>query len=87
MQGGSIHRPDELRLEAVAGPSQGATYSSKDGAVMTVGRTRNSTVFYKDPAVSEKHAEFVWEVGSWRLQDMGSSNGTWINGTPLGGTV
>ena len=39
----------------------------------------------KDPAVSEKHAEFSWEGTAWTLRDLGSSNGTAVNGCRLQG--
>ena len=48
-----------------------------------MGRTRKSTLHIKDPAVSEWHAEVRWELGSWMLTDVGSSNGTEVNGARL----
>jgi len=29
------------------------------------------------------HAEFVWDGGSWQVQDLGSRNGTFVNGRKL----
>ena len=51
--------------------------------VATVGRTAGSTVAIRDPGVSEQHAEFSWTAAGWRLRDVGSSNGTTVNGKPL----
>ncbi len=30
--------------------------------------------------VSRRHAELRIETGCWLLRDLGSSNGTWVNG-------
>jgi len=35
------------------------------------------------PAVSRRHAEFTWVSGRLRLRDLGSANGTSVNGVPL----
>ncbi len=33
-----------------------------------------------DDTVSRRHAELRVEDGRWLLRDLGSSNGTWVNG-------
>ena len=33
-----------------------------------------------DDTVSRRHAELRAEDGRWLLRDLGSSNGTWVNG-------
>lgn len=82
MQESVAELPATLTLEVTAGPCEGTSYS-KSGTILTVGRTRASKVHIKDPAVSEKHAEFRWEGSQWTLTDVGSSNGTAINGKKL----
>lgn len=37
-----------------------------------------------DPSVSRRHAEVFMDQGRAFIRDMGSSNGTWVNGTPVG---
>ncbi len=74
--------PAALTLSATAGPCEGTSYS-KAGPLLTVGRTRASKLHIKDSAVSEKHAELRWEGGHWNLTDVGSSNGTAVNGKKL----
>ncbi|KAK9902845.1 hypothetical protein WJX75_008406 [Coccomyxa subellipsoidea] len=74
--------PAALTLTATAGPCEGTTYA-KAGLLLTVGRTRASKLHIKDSAVSEKHAELRWEGGNWNLADVGSSNGTAVNGKKL----
>ena len=50
---------------------------------LTIGRTRTSHVYVKDPAVSQKHGAFVWTAGRWTIVDSGSSNGTSVNGAEV----
>lgn len=71
--------PNVLQLEATAGPCTGAVFS-RPGELLTVGRTSKSKVHIKDAAVSEKHAQLAWDGGEWLLRDVGSSNGTAVNG-------
>jgi hypothetical protein len=41
-------------------------------------------LWIEDPSVSRRHAEIYLEGDAVYLRDLGSSNGTWINGQPLG---
>jgi pSer/pThr/pTyr-binding forkhead associated (FHA) protein len=48
----------------------------------------DSAVRVDDPRVSRRHAEFRRAVeGTWTLTDLGSANGTFVNGAPLKGTI
>jgi pSer/pThr/pTyr-binding forkhead associated (FHA) protein len=38
-----------------------------------------------DPYVSRQHAEIVEVEGGWAVRDLGSTNGTTVNGAPLVG--
>ena len=39
-----------------------------------------------DPYISRRHAEIVWMGSAWGIRDLGSTNGTRINGVPLEGS-
>lgn len=71
-----------MTLEAIKGPCHGTKYC-KAGASLTVGRTRASKLHIKDPAVSENHAELRWVGDQWAMTDVGSSNGSAVNGRKL----
>jgi pSer/pThr/pTyr-binding forkhead associated (FHA) protein len=46
----------------------------------TLGRSRQCDVVVDDPNVSRTHAELRPRGGSWVLTDMGSTNGSSVNG-------
>ena len=61
------------------GPNAGSTFLL-DNDVTTCGRTVESDVFLDDVTVSRKHAEFQRREGSFFVKDVGSLNGTYVNG-------
>lgn len=48
-----------------------------------LGRTREAEVFLHDPEVSRRHARFETQNGVVYLEDLKSSNGTFLNGRRL----
>ncbi len=47
-----------------------------------IGRDRGADCVLDDPRVSKRHACLTWVGGGWRLDDLGSKNGTRVNGLP-----
>lgn len=47
---------------------------------ITIGRLSNNDVVLSDPNVSRRHAELRLSDGRWVLTDLGSTNGTLVNG-------
>ena len=45
---------------------------------------RECDVWVEDPSVSRRHAEVWLEGETCYIRDLGSANGTWVNGQPLG---
>src|SRR6476661_769989 len=56
-------------------------FELKRGAALTVGRALSSDVPLLDPTVSRRHASLVADESGIDLNDLGSSNGTFVNGT------
>jgi hypothetical protein len=52
---------------------------------VTMGRSRQCDVLVDDPNVSRSHAEIRPRGGSWVLSDLGSTNGSRLNGRRLEG--
>lgn len=46
----------------------------------TIGRGADNTIVLSDAFVSSNHVRLVWEEGLCSLQDLGSRNGTAVNG-------
>jgi FHA domain/Domain of unknown function (DUF1707) len=53
-----------------------------EGSV-TLGRSRECDCVLAEPSVSRRHAELRHEGGRWMLRDLGSRNGTRVNGARL----
>jgi hypothetical protein len=51
----------------------------------TLGRSRQCEVVVEDPNVSRRHAELRPRGGSWVLTDLGSTNGSRVNGRDVEG--
>ena len=49
-------------------------------ARLTIGRSSSCQLVLGDDTVSRRHAELFLEGSRWILRDLGSSNGTWVNG-------
>jgi chromosome segregation ATPase len=47
---------------------------------VTIGRGPASTIYLKETSVSRNHARIGWEPAGFYLKDLGSSNGSFING-------
>ncbi|MDR3321133.1 MAG: FHA domain-containing protein [Synergistaceae bacterium] len=62
--------------------SDGRVIHVMDGAEL--GRSGDTLQFFKEErTVSRRHARVNFSDGSWRLEDLGSTNGTWVNGRPI----
>jgi hypothetical protein len=53
---------------------------SLSGGRLVLGRSSRCQLVFADDTVSRQHAELRLVDGRWILRDLGSSNGTWVNG-------
>lgn len=71
------------RLVCTAGPKAGEDFSLEEGEYV-IGRANDNPICIPDTSVSRKHV-MVRKVGAgWAVSDLGSGNGTLVNGDPIG---
>ena len=68
------------------GPNAGSRFLL-DQPVTSAGRHPGSDIFLDDVTVSRRHAEFRRENGEFRVVDIGSLNGTYVNREPVESAV
>lgn len=71
--------PDTGLLVITRGPDAGNRLLL-DADVVTVGRHPDSGIVLEDVTVSRRHAEILRRRGAFMLRDVGSLNGTYVNG-------
>ena len=72
--------PQPLRLLPI---EPGVPHVSLRSRPMTVGRADDNDLVLADLEVSRHHARLEPDGESWRAIDLGSTNGTWINGVRM----
>ncbi len=71
-----------LKLEIVAGPDAGKKRKFK-GVRMVIGRTPGVDLQLSDQSVSRRHVELIYGDQGVMMKDLGSGNGTKVNGTKV----
>jgi hypothetical protein len=75
---------DSFRLIMRRGPQPNQTYDlNKD--IVTIGRDITNDYVINDPEVSRHHMRFTRGADGYALEDLGSTNGTFVNGQRLSG--
>ncbi len=73
-----------LILTIIQGPDKGKTFELPDHEPQLLGRSSEALPL-TDNTVSRRHAELTPDAGQWFIRDLGSQNGTWVNGTRIEG--
>ena len=71
-----------LILSVIQGPDKGRTFELPDTEPQMIGRSSESLPL-TDNTVSRRHAELTPDDGEWFIRDLGSQNGTWVNGVRI----
>src|SRR5262249_25789121 len=58
----------------------GDVFALTPGQACTLGRAATNRIVLKDDLCSREHAEVAFTDGRWRVRDLGSLNGTRVNG-------
>jgi hypothetical protein len=67
-----------------SGPTPGAAFTL-EGDQLTIGRDSMNEIVINDAEVSRRHARLTFQGGKYVLEDLGSTNGTFVNGQRLAG--
>ena len=73
----------KLRVNQAAGLAAGSAYDLSEGALL--GRGDQADIRLEDGFASARHARLVPQGDVMVLEDLGSTNGTYLNGEPLRG--
>jgi predicted component of type VI protein secretion system len=75
---------NQFQLVMRSGPTPGAVFPL-EGDQLTVGRDSTNAVAINDAEVSRRHARLNFQGGKYVIEDLGSTNGTFVNGQRLTG--
>jgi PAS domain S-box-containing protein len=70
------------KLYIASGPMEGISTELK-GDVNFIGRASDNDIQIKDRSISRKHLKIFSSNGKLLIEDLGSENGTWIDGKPI----
>jgi len=74
----------QFQLIMRTGPTPGATFTL-EGDQLNIGRDSSNEITINDAEVSRRHARLTFQGGKYVLEDLGSTNGTFVNGQRLAG--
>lgn len=88
-------RRKKQQAAAPSGPShlivtEGALKGTRiglTGAPVLIGRANDSTLVLTDDFASTRHARVVLQDGMWMVEDLGSTNGTYLGARKLDGPI
>ena len=74
----------QFQLIMRSGPTPGATFTL-EGDQIDIGRDSINEIVINDAEISRRHARLTFQGGKYVLEDLGSTNGTFVNGQRLAG--
>jgi Nif-specific regulatory protein len=71
------------KLIAISGPAEGTTFALAEEEI-SIGREPSNSISINDHSVSRRHCVIRRENGSFKVIDLDSYNGTFVNSLPVG---
>lgn len=70
-----------------AGAQKGHIQVETGKGELVIGRDEDADISLDAPTVSRRHAVMAQKGSAWVIRDLGSANGTWVNGKRIRGSV
>ena len=64
------------------GPQAGMSFPLSGGQAV-IGREEGLEISLQDPEASRRHTRVTWQAGQFVIEDLGSTNGTFVNGKKI----
>ena len=64
------------------GPQAGMSFPLLGNQII-IGREEGLDISLQDPESSRRHSRITWQAGRYVIEDMGSTNGTFVNGVQI----
>lgn len=70
----------EVNIFLITGQAIGRKFRLRPGQILFAGRSASTDIFIDENLVSRRHAKFAWVGEEVKVMDLGSTNGTFVNG-------
>ncbi len=70
----------EVNIFVITGSAIGRKFRMRPGQILFAGRSQSTDIFIDEHLVSRRHAKIAWVEEEVSIQDLGSTNGTFVNG-------
>jgi pSer/pThr/pTyr-binding forkhead associated (FHA) protein len=78
-----LDNPSQFALRFISGKYQGGEFPLRMDREIVIGRSSDLDMVLVEDMVSRKHAKITTTTGQIVIQDMGSTNGTFVNGEKI----